>query len=106
MDLPRLAERLDGVSARYAAAYGIDRTADWHLLKVHEEVGELTQAVLMADGQARAKGLSQAERDAAVGAEIADVFCQLLLLARHRGVDLDAEIDGKWLVWEADSGSD
>jgi NTP pyrophosphatase (non-canonical NTP hydrolase) len=30
-------------------------------------------------------------------AELADVLCQVVLLARHHEVDLPAEIDRKWL---------
>ncbi len=31
-------------SARYAAANGLERDAGWFMLKMHEEIGELTQA--------------------------------------------------------------
>ena len=31
------------------------------------------------------------------GAQIADVLCQLLLTARHHGVDVAAEVERKWL---------
>jgi NTP pyrophosphatase (non-canonical NTP hydrolase) len=64
---------------------------------LQEEVGELTQAFLMQSGQARTKELSQEELAANFRAELADVLCQVLLLARHHEVDLPAEIDRKWL---------
>ncbi|MDA3627046.1 hypothetical protein OU415_16500 [Saccharopolyspora sp. WRP15-2] len=32
-------------------------------------------------------------------AELADVVCQVLLLARHHGIDLEAAVADKWLVW-------
>ncbi|WP_207783813.1 MazG-like family protein [Micromonospora globispora] len=60
-------------------------------------MGELTQAFLMRTGQARHKGLCAAQRDAAYRAELADVLCHVLLLARRHGVDLAAEVDRKWL---------
>lgn len=42
-------------------------------------------------------GIFAAQRDAAYRAELADVLCHVLLLARRHGVDLAAEVDRKWL---------
>ncbi|GAA3977881.1 pyrophosphatase [Thermobifida alba] len=97
MDLERLSALVEEVSKRYAARHGITRDADWFVLKLHEELGELTQCHLMATGQARTKGRSPAEIDDAFRAELADVFSHVLLLARHHGVDLEAEVARKWL---------
>jgi NTP pyrophosphatase (non-canonical NTP hydrolase) len=97
MDLRRLSEDVETVSQRYAETFGIRRDSTWFLLKLQEEVGELTQAYLMQSGQARTKDLTSAELIANFHAELADVLCQVLLLARHHDVDLPAEIDRKWL---------
>jgi NTP pyrophosphatase (non-canonical NTP hydrolase) len=51
----------------------------------------------MHTGQARTKDLSPPELAANFRAELADVLCQVVLLARHHEVDLPAEIDRKWL---------
>lgn len=96
--LNALANRLEAISAAYAASYSIDRNGDWFLLKVQEEMGEMTQAWLARTDRSR--------RDANDGtaqlpAEVADVLCQLLLFARAAGVDLDAAVRNKWLRWEA-----
>ncbi|MFB2605883.1 pyrophosphatase, partial [Rhizobium phaseoli] len=40
--LRRLADQFETSSAAYAAANGIERDADWFLLKLQEEMGELT----------------------------------------------------------------
>ncbi|MFI5935044.1 pyrophosphatase [Actinoplanes sp. NPDC051494] len=97
MDLQKLTDDLELVSQRYAEVYGIRRDEAWFVLKLQEEVGELTQAFLMRTGQARPKGLTPAELRAGVGAEVADVLCQVLLLAKHLDVDLPAEVTKKWL---------
>jgi NTP pyrophosphatase (non-canonical NTP hydrolase) len=97
MDLRRLSDDVETVSQRYAETFGIRRDATWFLLKLHEEVGELTQAWLMHSGQARTKELTPEELAENFRAEVADVLCQVLLLARHHDVDLPAEIDRKWL---------
>ncbi|MFI6816958.1 pyrophosphatase [Nonomuraea sp. NPDC050328] len=95
--LARLTDDLEAISSHYAQRHGIHRDSSWFLLKVHEELGELTQAYLMRTGQARDKGHTPAELDQAFRSELADVLCQLLLLARHHDVDLQAEINHKWM---------
>ena len=97
MDLRELSADVEKVSERYAEVFGIRRDDTWFLLKLQEEVGELTQSFLMRAGQARGKGLSPEELHAGFAAEIADVLCQTLLLARHFDVDVAAEIERKWL---------
>lgn len=97
MDIEVLSEQVERVSAGYASAFGIERDETWFLLKLQEEIGELTQAYLMRTGQARAKGHTPAELSAGFAAELADVLCHVLLLARAHDVDLPAEIDRKWL---------
>ncbi|TDD24596.1 pyrophosphatase [Nonomuraea diastatica] len=98
MDLRRLSDEVESVSQRYAEKLGIERDDIWFLLKLQEEVGELTQAFLMRTGRARSKGRTVDELDAGFRAELADVLCHVVLMARHHGVDLPAEIDRKWLV--------
>jgi len=98
MDLAQLTDDVEKLSQRYAEHYGFRRDDTWFVLKLQEEVGELTQAFLMRSGQGRAKGLTPAELEAGFAAELADVVCQALLLARHSGVDIEAEIDRKWLA--------
>jgi NTP pyrophosphatase (non-canonical NTP hydrolase) len=106
MRLKELTDEVEAVSRIYARKHEIERNDTWFLLKLQEEVGELTRAFLMKTGQARDKGQSAAELEAGFRSELADVLCQVLLLARQYGVDLEAEVAGKWLVWNpsADGG--
>ena len=98
MDLRELTEQVERVSHRYAESFGIARSSDWRILKLHEEVGELTQAHLMRQGQARSKGMTSAELEARFAAEIADVVCHALLVASHHSIDVQGEIEQKWLA--------
>ncbi|GAA4551913.1 nucleoside triphosphate pyrophosphohydrolase family protein [Amycolatopsis samaneae] len=102
MDLAQVSDDAEAVSRVYARKHGIDRTEQWFVLKLQEELGELTQAYLMRTGQARGKGYSPQELDDNFGAEVADVVCQALLLARHHGVDLEDQIERKWMMWHPD----
>ncbi|MER5321670.1 pyrophosphatase [Streptosporangium roseum] len=102
MDLRQLTEAVEAVSSTYARKHGIIRDDTWFLLKLQEEVGELTQAFLMRSGQARDKGHSPQELEVGFRSELADVLSQVLLLARHHGVDLEAEVERKWMPWHPD----
>ncbi|GGL56354.1 pyrophosphatase [Planomonospora parontospora] len=102
MDLRQLADEVEAVSDAYALRHGITRDATWFLLKLQEEVGELTQVFLMRAGQARDKGYSREELESGFRSELADVLSHVLLMARHHGVDLEAEVARKWLSWHPD----
>ncbi|WP_429428575.1 hypothetical protein [Nocardia sp. GAS34] len=66
-------------------------------MKIAEESGELVQWFLAATGQGRPRGKSAAELEDAVDEEIIDLICHALLLAHHRGTDIQAVMDRKWL---------
>jgi NTP pyrophosphatase (non-canonical NTP hydrolase) len=99
MNMKRLAQELEEVSVGYASTNGIKRDSNWFTLKLHEELGELTQVYLMKTGQARRKGLTDAQIEMTFQAEIADVFAHILLLAKHHDVDVLQAVEDKWLRW-------
>ncbi|MDQ2904104.1 MAG: pyrophosphatase [Chloroflexota bacterium] len=99
MEIHQLSEEVERVSQVYAEKFHIERDATWFILKLQEEVGELIQAYLMLSGKARTKGKSSEEIQAAFHKEVADVLCQTLLLARFYNIDIEKEIEEKWLVW-------
>jgi len=43
--LVRIRRIIRSVSRTYAATFGLQRTDEWFMLKLQEEVGELTQAL-------------------------------------------------------------
>jgi NTP pyrophosphatase (non-canonical NTP hydrolase) len=99
MDVDHLSQEVEQVSQRYAEKFNIERDATWFVLKLQEEVGELIQCYLILSGQARTKGKSSEEIRSEFHKEVADVFCHTLLLARFYGIDLEKEIEEKWLRW-------
>ena len=96
-NLEAFTDRLKAISDRYGRVYGVDRGGDWHLLKVQEEMGELTQAYLAKTARSR-RDPEQARAE--VAHEMADVLCMLLLMARDEGIDLNTAVQEKWLKWE------
>ncbi len=95
--MKQISNEVESVSKDYAEKFNIERDATWFILKLQEEVGELTQSYLMFAGKARAKGKSSEEIQADFYKEVADVFCQVLLLAKFYEIDLEKEIEDKWL---------
>ncbi|WP_197492845.1 MazG nucleotide pyrophosphohydrolase domain-containing protein [Rhodococcus qingshengii] len=69
------------------------------MLKLQEEVGELTQAYLMMRGQSRYKGLSLVEIRERFDTELADVFTQVLLISRQYDVDLESVVIRRLTSW-------
>jgi len=97
--MQKLVDKIEAVSQKYSKQYKIKRSPLWFLLKLQEEVGELTQSYLMMTGRGRAKNKSKNALRANFEQEIADVFCHILLLARSNDVDLERAVDDKWLMW-------
>lgn len=96
MELRAVQTEVEVISRAYARIHGIERTDDWLVLKLTEEVGELVQAYLAASGRSRR---SVDEGQAGVRAELADVLAHVLLLAERAGVDLDDALEQKWAQW-------
>lgn len=100
MSLAALADRLERISVAYAEREGFERDDDWFMLKLAEEVGELTQIQLARTGRSKDRGYDAEQLDERLAEETADVLGHVLLLARRLGVDPDAAVERKWLRWE------
>jgi len=94
LDLKALQGDVLRISDIYAAEHGIDRSGDWALLKLQEELGELTAEHLRISGRARGQVDVQAQAD-----EAADVLGMLLIYCDGAGIDLEAAMRRKWLKW-------
>lgn len=94
MKLSELSEQVSRISDIYAAEHGIDRSGDWAILKLQEELGELTAEHLRMDGRARG-----AADPSALGDEAADVLGMLLIYCDRAGIDIEQAMQRKWLRW-------
>lgn len=99
MQISEVAEILEPISRRYAEHNSIDRSSEWFMLKLQEEIGELTQAFIDLHGMGRDRGTTEEERQQALETEFADVLGQLMLFAKHHGIDVDRAMEQKWLKW-------
>ncbi len=94
--LSQLMQQFELASEKYARANDIERDPDWFLLKLQEEVGEVTQAWNRLSGRGRSKGKSREEMRQDLSDETADLLGHVLLLAHSSGLDLEASIKRKW----------
>jgi NTP pyrophosphatase (non-canonical NTP hydrolase) len=94
LDLKALQGDVLRISDIYAGEHGIERSADWALLKVQEELGELTAEHLRMSG--RARGAADAGK---LGDEAADVLGMLLIYCDAAGIDIETAMRRKWLSW-------
>ncbi|MGO3757302.1 MAG: hypothetical protein ACTJGQ_00365 [Agrococcus casei] len=100
MHINETAAQIDEINRRYAEIYGFERTSDWLMLKVQEELGEVADAYLGMTGRQRDKGRGdEADARERFALELADAAGLLMALAHNEGVDLERAIDAKWLVW-------
>lgn len=100
MHINNMALRIEDLSAQYAEVYGIHRSAEWALLKLTEELGELTQAHLTATGQSKPRGMTPDEHQHLVAAELGDVLGMCLVYAKQLGIDPERAIAEKWFQHE------
>lgn len=94
MNLSDLSADVLRISDIYAREHGIDRSGDWAILKLQEELGELTAEHLRISG--RARGVADPQ---ALGDEAADVLGMLLIYCDRAGIDIEQAMQRKWLRW-------
>jgi NTP pyrophosphatase (non-canonical NTP hydrolase) len=94
--LASLTDKVARVSDIYAENCGIKRDADWYLLKLQEELGELSAEYLRLSGRGRTNGMVASEIEDRMQKEAGDLLAHLLLFARHNGIDLEAALTAKW----------
>lgn len=92
-----LSERIGQVGELYARAHNIDRNADWYLLKLTEELGELTAEHLLLSGRSKPNADGSGGTREALENEAADLFGQFVLYLRANDIDIEAAIERKWL---------
>lgn len=99
MELQQLTEKVKRVADEYSKNFGVEYDGDWFLLKLQEELGEMTQKYLIMTNRTRRKPASEAEAKAALAEEIADALSYVLLFAEHVGVDVEEAVKAKWFKY-------
>lgn len=95
-----IADRIEKLSVDYADMYGIERSGDWALLKLTEEIGELSQAHLTVTGQSRTREADVNTQRQMLADELGDAIGMCLVYARQMGIDPTAAVTEKWFQYE------
>lgn len=94
-----LMEKCERISRRYAQNNSINRSQDWFLFKLQEEIGELTKAYVNFKGLCRKNEKSPERLKSELADELADVLGHVLLFAQHNDIDLETSFQSKWLKY-------
>lgn len=95
MDIKEILEKIKKVSDKYEKVYDIKRDDDWYILKLHEEVWELSQVYLSLTWRWRKRDKNNEEIMKNFSDELADVLAQLLLLADKKDIDIEKSLKEK-----------
>jgi NTP pyrophosphatase (non-canonical NTP hydrolase) len=93
----QLSERIGRVGDLSAEAHDIPRSPDWYLLKLTEELGELTAEHLLIEGRSKPNADGSGGTRVDLENEAADLFGQFVLYLRANNIDIEAAIERKWL---------
>lgn len=99
MTIPELTERVKLVADQYGKEFNVTYTDDWFLLKLQEELGEMTRAHLARTERTRHKPSSNQEATNALAEEIADVFSYVLIFAQRSGINIEEAVTKKWFKY-------
>jgi len=99
MDLEEIQRKVVAVSKIYTEKYGIKRDDDWFLLKLQEEIGELTQGYLSLTNRGKTRGMDRTQVRQDFADELSDVFGQILLIANHQDIDIVKGLERKWFKY-------
>ncbi|MCZ4092840.1 MazG nucleotide pyrophosphohydrolase domain-containing protein [Sinorhizobium psoraleae] len=91
-----LKRKFEEASAAYAAEHSVLRDPDWYVLKLQEEMGELTRAWNKLSGRGRNGGKTPGELRQSLSDETADLLGHVLLFAYRNDIDLASSIERKW----------
>lgn len=90
-DISDLSNMACKIAEIYSDKFGAPKTAEWVLLKMTEELGELSGAWLQYQSQARGEATLDDVAD-----ELADVLGFLLVFAARTGIDPAQALTQKW----------
>ncbi len=101
MDFKELREKVVESAIKYGKRYNIKIDEDFALFKLYEEVGELSQAILIHRKKSRPeKHVSKEESKKGLAKELADVLGMLIVNAHLLDIDLEDAVYKKWITRE------
>ena len=101
MEFKEIQKKVIATSEDYGKECNLKVDADFALLKLYEEVGELTQSILIQRKKCRPeKYLSDEESKKEIAKELADVAGTVMVISNLMDIDLEEAINKKWITKE------
>lgn len=98
MEFQELQRLVVANALNYGEKYHVKIDEDFAILKLYEEVGEYSQALLIHRKKSRPeKHLSEELSKEEVAKELADVLGMTIVNAHLLGIDLEKALDKKWI---------
>jgi len=98
MDFKEFQEKIVENAINYGKKYNINIDEDFALLKLYEEVGEFSQAVLIHRKKSRPeKYVLEEESKKQLAKELADVLGMVVVNAHLLNIDLEKAVNEKWI---------
>ena len=102
MEFKTLQDKIIENAIAYGEKYNVTIDEDFALLKLYEEVGEFSQAVLIHRKKSRPeKHVAEEVSKKELAKELADVVGMAIVNAHLLGIDLENAIDKKWINKES-----
>jgi NTP pyrophosphatase (non-canonical NTP hydrolase) len=96
--LGELAIKIKEISNLYSSRFNINRDKDWYILKLQEEIGELSKLYNVYSGRARPSNDDLQSIKAKLAQELADVLAHTILLADSLEIEIASALHEKWLI--------
>jgi len=101
MEFKKLQEKIIANGKTYCEIHKVSFDENFVLMKLYEELGELSQAHLIYKKKCRGeKIISKEQAKNNVAKEVADAFGTLIVYADLMNIDLEEAIDKKWISKE------
>ncbi len=99
MEIKKMQKNVVDNSERYGKDYDVKIDSEYALMKLFEEVGELSEAILtLKKGNRPEKRVSEKEAKDNIAKELADIIGIALLNADILGVDVEKDFKDKWIA--------
>jgi hypothetical protein len=97
--LSTLTTKVRGILARAKTPLDVDIDSDWYVMRLQEELTDLTKKYLAMTGRTSEGISSQDHAKKEFSNEISDVLCLTLLLADRCKINLKDSIQRKWYAY-------
>lgn len=98
MDFQELQKLVVANALNYGEKYNVKIDEDFAILKLYEELGEFSQAMLIHRRKSRPeKHLPEELSKEELAKELADVLGMTIVTANLLGIDLEKALDKKWI---------